>query len=216
MSRILPVFMFFLVFTPAAARVATNAPPEYALTPPAGWTVLSNPRFAHAWIRDKHDPLSPQLYFSINRDIPEPSPERQTKLLQEMEEIVRQTPEGRVVSSGNIRERGMLRMDFELAYAVFQGTVKVSMGKTIRAYFARGDQFLFMALYRGTEKPAALRQLDTVTGSFRLTGHAPQPAPGAGLFARSLRVISRWWFLLLPVLLLSGYVIWKDRRKKTG
>lgn len=216
MFRILSILMSLLVCLPGAARAATNDQPEYLLTPPAGWTVLSNPRFAQAWIQDTHDPLSPQLYFSINRDIPEPSPERQAKLLQEMEEIVRQTPEGRVVASGNTRERGMLRMDFELAYAIFQGTAKVPMGKTIRAYFARGDQFLFMALYRNTEKPAALRQLDTATGSFRLTGHAPQAIPGAGLFARSLRVISRWWFLLLPVLLLSGYVIWKERRKKTG
>ena len=210
-----------LIFPALALTARTNTSPkpekEYTITPPIGWESIQNPRFHKVWIRKKKDSLSPQIYFTINRDMPEPSPEKIKQLAKEMETAVRATPDGKLVEYSSTRKDGMLRIDFRISYSIYQKEKKTAMEKRIRAFFTRGDQFLFMSLFRKEESKTSLAAFEKTTASLRINSGAPKtphPSRRYGIFSNAVNAVKKYWFILIPILIFSGITIWRGKKKQ--
>jgi len=220
MKNVPLLLLAFLPSIPATAAEITNEAqnqrevPEYTLNSPGGWSTLKNRRFHQAWIKVKKDPLSPQIYLSINRGIPEPTDEQMKRLAKEMRRAVSETPDGKLMGYISKRVQGMLRIDFCIRYSVYYKKTKQPMVKLIRAFFSRGDQYLFMALFREKERKTAEQDFEKTTASFKLNLHTKKQIRRYGILNRAVNTMKKYWYILLPILLFPCFTIWKSKKKQ--
>lgn len=216
----LPITLLLVLTQPIAANLKHKMSPkkEYSITPPAGWKTIKNPRFHKVWIKNKTDDLSPQIYFTINRNIPEISVDRLKQEVLEMQKTISKTPDGKLIKYSRQREKDLLRIDFHISYSIYKKENKFKMLKIIRAYFTRGDQYLFMTLFKNKDAAYGNAVFKMTTTSFRINRDAPKethPSRKYGILSNAINAIKRYWFILLPILIFSGITIWRGK-KKTG